>query len=114
MVYELQLIGSEVGACVAAHCKTIYPESSLLYSTTARASDISISARLVAGLINSVSRRHVGGQKEQVSNLVEFFLRRSRREWTGVVVSLGWTKQVNEIARCGKPEHNLRMSERDI
>jgi hypothetical protein len=26
----------------------------------------------------------------------------------------GWTKQVNEIARCGKPEHNLRMSERDI
>jgi hypothetical protein len=40
----------------------------------ARASDISISARLVAMLINSVSRRHVGGQKEQVSNLVECFL----------------------------------------
>jgi hypothetical protein len=34
----------------------------------ARASGIFISARLVAGLSNSVSRRHIGGQKEQVSN----------------------------------------------
>ncbi|KAJ0131770.1 Uncharacterized protein HZ326_25137 [Fusarium oxysporum f. sp. albedinis] len=30
----LEVIGSEVGACVAAHCKTMYPESSLLSSTT--------------------------------------------------------------------------------
>jgi hypothetical protein len=30
----LEVIGSEVGACVAANCKKMYPESSLLYSTT--------------------------------------------------------------------------------